>query len=55
MEMSLGAGDIVLVDEKDKAYINRSGKDGCVIVRKIVIAERANWPPRDVEGREATF
>ena len=32
MEMPLRVGDIVLVEDKDKAYINRSGKDSCVTV-----------------------
>ena len=30
--MALRAGNMLLVDEKDKAYIKCSGKDGYVIV-----------------------
>ena len=39
MEMSLKLGYIVLVDDKDKSYINVSGKDGCVIVCYLVSGE----------------
>ena len=37
MEMSLRVGDIVIVDEKGKAYINCSVKDGYVTVFYLVI------------------
>ena len=45
MELYLRVGDIVLVDEKDKAYINRSGKDGCAIVCYLVSAcqKKVSW------------
>ena len=36
MEMSLMVVDVVLVDEKDKAYINHSGKFGYVTVCYLV-------------------
>ena len=39
MELLLRVGDIVLVDEKDKDYINHSGKYGYVIVFYLVCEE----------------
>ena len=39
MELSLRVGEIVLVDDKDKAYIMFSGKYGCVTVCYLVSGE----------------
>ena len=39
MEFLLRVVDIVLADDKDKAYTNVSGKDGCVTVYYLVSGE----------------